>query len=221
MRLDTNFLGGSLTELFAKYDEVILGWLLGVLSAPLVMYCTAFVERRRFKTVLNAELREVRFRLAASTYSLRLHLGQMNRASLEWISAELSAYSAIPERDRLIASLQPLLGLTDAQLAGLANQPRNPLGSKALPRIVIPYLSARLESIGLLCSSEQKELVNLLHYVEVINVKAEELADWNQRTFDVTNNENHVRAAGNADTSIQAIITAAELATASIKNYFS
>lgn len=210
-----------MTELFAKFDEVILGWLLGVLSTPLTMYATDFVERRRFKSVLKEELREVRFRLAVIVYTLRLHLTKMDRASLEWISAELSAYPGNPERDRLISSLRPLLDLTDAQLAALANQSRNPLGTKAVPRIGVPYLSAKLESIGLLCSSKQKELVNLLHYVEVMNVKAEELAGWNQRTFEVTNNENHALAAGNADTSIQAIITAAERASACIKGYLS
>ena len=206
---------------FLKFDEVILGWLLGVLSTPLVMYFTAIVERRRFENVLKEELREVRFRLAASIYSLRSHLGQIDRPALEWIAAELNAYPEEPVRDRLLAGIRQMLQLTDAQLAALATQPRNPLGTKAVPKVAIPYLSAKVESVGLLCSDKQKELVNLLHYVEVINIKVEELAGWNRVTFEVTNDENHTLASGNADVSIQAIITAAERASACIKNYLS
>lgn len=64
---------------------VVVGWLLGVLSTPLVMYFKAIVERRRFKDVLKDELREVRYRLVASIYVLRQHLSQVDRAKLEWL----------------------------------------------------------------------------------------------------------------------------------------
>lgn len=207
-------------EWFAKFDEVIMGWLFGVLSTPLVMYLTAIVERRRFQAVLNEELREVRFRLAAIIYPLKSHLGQLDRASLEWVVAEMSAYPTGPERDRMLEGVRQHLGLSDAQLAALAARPRNPLGTKAVPRVIVPYLSNKLDAIGLLCADKQKELVNLLHYVEVINVKSAELADWNTRTFEVTNEENHALASQNADGSIQAIITSAERAVGCIKNFF-
>ncbi len=65
-----------------KFDEVILGWLLGILSTPIVMYCSAIVERRRFKSVLKEELREVRFRLVTLIYILRDHLGHLSRLGI-------------------------------------------------------------------------------------------------------------------------------------------
>jgi hypothetical protein len=200
---------------------VVLGWLLGVLSTPLVMYCQAIVERRRFKDVLKEELREVRFRLAVSVHVLKSHLGKIDRASLEKTAAEMEIYTETPERNRMLAAIREMLALNDVQLAAaLATQPRNPLGTKTAPRVVVPYLSAKMDSIGLLCPKKQKELVNLIHYVEAINFKAIELSDWNSLTFEVTNNENHALAAGNADVSIQAIADAAERAVACIKNYF-
>jgi hypothetical protein len=133
-------------EWLAKFDGIILGWLLGVLSTPLVMYSTAIVERRRFQAVLKEELREVRFRLVASVFVLRSHLGKMDRTSLEWIAGELNAYTEGSERTFLLESTRRLLDLTDTQLAALATLPRNPLGTKSFPRVVVPYLSAKLES---------------------------------------------------------------------------
>lgn len=201
--------------------SVILGWLLGVLSTPLVMYLTATVERRRFKNVLQEELRETRFRLTALIFSLRNHLGTIDRSTLQWIVSELESYPQRPERDKLLEGTQRLNELTDAQLTALATRPRDPLGTKAVSKVVTPYLSAKLDSIGLLCADKQKDLVNLLHYVEVINLKATEMADWDRRTFEVTNDDNHALAAGNSESSMKAIITAAERAAACIKNYLS
>lgn len=201
--------------------EVILGWILGVLSTPLVMYCTSEVERRRFKNVLIEELREVRFRLIASIYLLRTHLGSVDRSSLQWMTEELNAYKDKSEQEKLISGINGLLQLSDVQLVALANHGRNPLNSKSFPRVVLPYLSSKVDSVSLLKSNKQKELINLLHYVEVINVKGEELAYWNQHTFVATSNANHTLASGNADTSMQAIIQSAEKAVGCIKNYLS
>jgi hypothetical protein len=221
MRLDTSFSGDvEMCEFPVKFDEVILGWLLGVVSTPLVMFVTGFVQRRRFEGVLNEELREVRFRLVSSIWLLRNHMGKMDRTFLEWTVGELSAYPEGPEQNRLLEGTHRLLELADAQLAAFAARRKDPLRTKSFPRVVVPYLSSNLESVGLLCSSKQKELVNLLHYVEVINAKAEDLAEWTRRTFEVTNNENHTLASENADSSVEAIIAAAERSVACIKNYF-
>lgn len=158
-------------------NDVVLGWLLGVLSTPLTLYFTGAVEKRRFACALREELSEVRYRLAALIYSLRNHMGLMDRTALEWQHAELMAYPQGEERDRLLQGIRRLIDLTDAQLAALAQNSRDPLGSKALPKIITPYLSAKLDTIGLLSAKKQKELVNFLHYIEVINLKVVEMAE--------------------------------------------
>lgn len=200
---------------------VVVGWFLGVFSTPLVMYFTGIVERRRFKDVLKEELREVRFRLALSVYQLRMHLRKIDRPFLEWMVIEMNAYSDDPLRNSTLVGVRAALNLTDAELITFNSQPRDPLGTKSFPRVVLPYLSSKMDSVGLLCSGKQKELVNFMHYVEVINVKSAELAEWNVLSFQVESNENHVRASGNADVSIQAIAASAEKAVACIRNYFS
>ncbi len=200
---------------------VVIGWLLGILSTPLAMYFSGIVERRRFEDVLKEELREVRFRLALSVYQLRMHLRKIDRSFLEWMVAEMNAYSDDPVRNSTLVGVRSMLRFSDADLLASNSEPLNPLGTKSFPKVVLPYLSSKTDAIALLCSAKQKELVNLLHYVETINVKSAELTDWNVLSFQVDSNENHARASGNADGSIQAISDAAEKSIGCIKNYFS
>jgi len=199
---------------------VIIGWLLGILSTPLVIYISGEVERRRFKDVLKEELREVRFRLALSAYQLRLHLRKIDRSFLEWMVVEMNAYTNDPLRNSTLEVVRSMLRLSNEDLLAINSELRNPVGTKSFPKVILPYLSSKTEAIALLCSAQQKELVNLLHYVETINVKSTELAEWNVVSFQIDNNENHARASRNADGSIQAISDAAEKSIACIKNYF-
>lgn len=203
------------TEILA----IIIGWLLGILSTPLAMYFVGVVERRRFKDVLNEELREVRFRLALAVYQLRVHLKKIDRPFLGWMIVEMNAYSNDPVRNSTLEGVRATQNLTDAELTAFNLRPCDPLGTKSFPRIVLPYLSSKMDSVGLLCSSKQKELVNLMHYVEVINVKSAELAEWNMLSFQIGDHENHARVSRNADISIQAIAASAEKAIACIRNY--
>ena len=200
---------------------VIIGWLLGILSTPLVIYFSGLVERKRFKDVLNEELREVRFRLALSVYQLRLHLSKIDRPFLEWMALEMGVYSEDPVRISTLKVVQSMLDHSDTDLLAINSENRKLLVTKSFPKVILPYLSSKIDSIALLPSAKQKELVNLLHYVETINVKSSELDEWNFLSFQVDDNENHKRASENAECSIQAITNTCEKSIECIKNYFS
>lgn len=204
-----------------KFDEIILGWLLGLLGTPLVMYLNAVVDRRRFNDALVEELREVRFRLVSMVYVLRSHLDALDKSKLKWIISEIELYPSGTERDNILKLVKSLDALNDAELNSYILANKKPNHTKATTSISIPYLNSRLEMIGLLSSSKQRSLVNLLHYINIINTKSDEIRDWNRLTFEVENDANHSRACGNAEESMAAIVSSAERAIKCISNYCS
>lgn len=96
---------------------VVVGWILGVLSTPLVMYFNAFVERRRFQDVLKEELREVRFRLVISIYLLKKHLGKIDRKFLDWVATETTLFPEGVERNQLLEIISHFFQPNSNQLA--------------------------------------------------------------------------------------------------------
>ncbi len=201
-----------------KFLDVILGWFLGLASTPIVMYFTAIVERRRFRAVLNEELRETRKRLVGFVFLLRSHLGRIDRIFLRWFEQEVQLFGPGAERSSSLEFISASLKMTDADLS-LKNQKSGTHVTKSVPSVRIPYLSSNLDKIGLLGGTEQKNLDNLLQYIEILNSKVSELSEWNAKTFDVQTAENHDLASGNAEKSITAILSAAERAIECIKEY--
>jgi hypothetical protein len=202
-----------------KFEDVVLGWLLGILGTPIVMYFSAMVDRRRFEDTLREELRELRFRLTAMVYLLRKYLGTLDKKNLDWIAAEFKIYPSGPERDGMLKLVEELGKLSDSQIKEYVLSDKNIQKTKAIPRVSVPYLSSRLEILGLLDGKKQRNLVNLLHYLEVINIKSDEVREWNVLSFEVSNDKNHDLASDNAKLAMEAIVISAERAVGCSSNY--
>jgi hypothetical protein len=207
---------GSISE-----NQLIVGWVMGILSAPLGTWLHSFLERRRFIAAASVELRELRYRLAALQFILVCPLGKMDRLFLMWCKIEIEAYRRTPEQERLIETIDHILNRTDDEIAAAnrAGQANGERITKSIPEVIIPYLNSQAKMIGLLSTGRQEALVNLLHQVEVINSKNREMHSWNQATFEMGNPQNHANAVQNSQMCMSAIYTAAHQASDWIRKF--
>lgn len=204
----------------SELNGVILGWVLGLLSAPLTLYLTGVVEGRRFRAVLAVELSELRYQLVGILYVLKEHLGELDRATIELLIEELQLYPSGIERDRILKKVQAMISCSDEQLAAAAALKQDQVQkTKAMSPLSVQYLVANIPALALLNETNQRAVVSLLRNLEVINSKIADVTEWDRQSFSPSSPENYDLLVGNSKAGMKAISVAARRALDSIRGY--
>ncbi len=200
---------------FGQFNGVFLGWFLGLLGTPAVMYLSSIVDRRRFEAAVRTEIVELGARLAGLIFLVRSSAGTLERAHVEELLADFKSQ----ESDQIPVNLKRLSLLSDDDFRAAICQLQDPRRSKVIPNMSAPYLAANLNLVSLLSASKQKNLINLLHHLDALNSKSQDLATWVLKTHEVLTPSAYDLVQQNVLLSTNAIVSSAEMALVRIRSF--
>jgi hypothetical protein len=182
---------------------ILIGWLLGLLSPPIVEW----IQRRRRRAELvksfQIELEGLRLSLASVTYSLGSRRGDVDRELLEVIEPILRSDTTFPEALGMADAVRLLMELSDEQLASHAIASSAGASQLGLKRITVPFLSSQLSSLYLFSPEFQRIALKIYSRLAIINEEIDIVAFNLKKTFDALSVENHAIVIGNLNQSYQ------------------
>jgi hypothetical protein len=204
-------------ELIAVVVGVVLGWLLGLVSEPIIAAINRPRERRELAGAIREELADVRDRAVVTAFHLRRKHGTFRRPQMEWTAQQLE-HSANDDARQIAETLTNELGLTDEQLERLnhvfrANtaQAAAATVSTLVPLLETPFFDAQIHRLGVFSQAAQQALLRARVEVRIFNEVAQDARRFTALTFDsALTPENHTRVIGNLRSTEEKIALRAE-----------
>ena len=105
--------------------NVILGWLLGLLSIIIIDLNRDRRQKREIEKGIRIELLEIKQRIVGSVYLIASQRGKYDRDLLKWIDENYTDYIGTYVTDNTKKTLKDLIQMSDEELELLS---KNPLG---------------------------------------------------------------------------------------------
>ena len=104
---------------------VILGWLLGLLSQPIVSRIERHYKREDFRKAIFSELKTLGTRLAATCYQIQSHLGMRDKEALRWVKSVYEKHKTDCPKG-VIEAIDKVLQASNEQFSAVADFTKAP-----------------------------------------------------------------------------------------------
>lgn len=182
---------------------VVVGWLLGILSTPIVEWLKERRLRKQLRLGILTELSEVRVRLAMSVFTVSNRFGEVDGKLLDWFSAAIVEYQGMHPTPEIKKILDKHGTLTDEQLKQLY------AATNTIPsfkKVRLPYLDSKIGALSLLEEPTQAILFEIRTKVDIVNEIIEDIQFYHKLTFDSSIVEsNHEKVSGNLNDAIRQV----------------
>lgn len=162
---------------------ILLGWLLGLLSPPIVELIQRRYRRSHLRGSLFIELEGLRLTLAANVYNIAANNRAVNRELVELVEPILRSDKVFPESKKAADELSSLMQFTDEQIASIMAS-KKPPGPISLKKIAVPFLTSQLSSLYLFSPEFQRIALKICSRLAIINEEIEVAAFNYKKTFD-------------------------------------
>ncbi len=154
---------------------LLVGWALGILSAPITDTIRRRSAKLRLTRVLVTELRSLQDALAGVVIQVSRRRGALTRALLEALLTTLKSSGQVVAEGRAMRTIQGLLEMGDQALAvGPAPDPAPDRRLLALKTDGLPFLESHVYRLDLYSHETQRLLVEIRAGLENYNECAEE-----------------------------------------------
>lgn len=168
-----------LKALLLNHEQLLLGWLLGMLSPAI----TEEVRRRRrldrLQRAMALELHELQYQMAMKSFLLRQRKGRLDDDFLRWFDRTIKAYRGDELREPFLALVPTLLSLPLQQRGN-----HDPKRGFSLSEANAPLLDIHTVEIALLPVQSQAVLLNISQQLSFFNQQVSHLRSMFDRTFD-------------------------------------
>lgn len=165
------------------YGELILGWLMGMLSPAIV---TAFGRRRRhteLKRVIGVELRELQYTLALVTLRLFRRSKAMTPERLKMLKDVVLAYDGPDEDLEGLVATKQYFSLSEAQQLSIAAQAQETGFNAPRPvKYYLPFIEAHTAELRELSVDLQARITQIIRDLHIFN----DAVDYSTKQFDLT-----------------------------------
>ncbi len=163
---------------------LLLGWALGLASPLIVDGVRRHFATRKIRAALRIELQELRYRLGTVVYLIRVRLGTFDKPTLEWIQSILTSYKGLNPAKEILAAVEKLLTLPEAQINQLAQMEKAQAGrTLSLKKYHAPFLESQLQALSSLDPNIQNRLLEIRVQLFVFNELVEEPRYYKSLTF--------------------------------------
>jgi hypothetical protein len=184
---------------------IVLGWLLGLLSPPIVELIQRRHRRAELRRSLFIELEGLRLILAANVYNIAANNRAVNRELVELVEPILRSDKVFSESNKAADELGSLRQFTDEQIANVMAA-KKPAGALSLKKIAVPFLTSQLSSLYLFSPEFQRIALKICSRLAIINEEIEVAAFNYRKTFDRLPQQDHATVVTNFLQSYQNIL---------------
>lgn len=156
-----------------------VGWVLGVASHLVVDYFKRDAEANRFRDAVKVDINEYGLTMASIYIQVQLSNDRASKEDIEVCKRVLKTYS-IQNVEKHLEVVNALLDIPDDQFQVVSKKMVETRRGKAhnFRSINLSYLSSTPASIGILNSTEQKFLIQLLATIERANSQISDIQQW-------------------------------------------
>jgi hypothetical protein len=173
---------------------ISLGWLLGLLSPAVTKRINRAYDKKEFLKVLDTELNELRYRLAATVYLIESHYGQVDRALLQWLYPIVKRYKGPNPSKNILGNIEAKLNLDDEQIKAFSEQIQAVETGLMLKKHALPILDSYLTLLPALDKVLQNRLVDIKTNLNLLNEEVDEARFYFRLTFNgKLSEENYAR----------------------------
>jgi hypothetical protein len=165
---------------------VILGWLLGILGQRPIIYIQQSFKKPAIKKSIIAELMDLRFSLATTSYLLSSRVGEIDKKYLEWIHPILKSYDGFYADRDFPKRIDRILQKDDKELAAWMEIEKI-AGKKQglmLKNFNVPFLDNNYEQLSMFDLKFQKDIFEVLKQIKNMNEDIDRAWFYFTKTFD-------------------------------------
>lgn len=172
---------------------LLLGWLLGLFGPRIVDHIRSHYDRRHLGVAIRTEALGIQKRLAATSFRLGQSYGDMSRAYLVWLKKKLSDPSQREEPATVVASINTMLLLPEAEyVAAVAQERAKPGSALGLKRFTSSFIDANVLSLNRFPTTYQSLVHEFRNQLDILNQEIEMAMAFHRMTFDSSlNAANH------------------------------
>jgi len=173
-----------------NYLPLIIGWLLGILSAIVVEKIKQRSEKKEIKKGTITELRDSQIHLASVCYVTTFDYGEFNVDFLKWWKPYYTSLINSGDYDYLSRNksmFDKLFDLNETDLSAYKNIVRansNPKSSHIFKAMSTPYIDSKTGSISFFKEEYQSSLFKIKREIDFINNYGEQIWYYFTKTFD-------------------------------------
>jgi hypothetical protein len=194
----------KISDAVEKAMFVFLGWLLALLTTPIVEAIKRAYEVKQMRTGVLAELAELKYRMAIVAYYVAGKFGTRNHEFLKWAKPYIVGYSGPMRSDNVAKAVELQLSLAPEVLDAYLKTQRDEDKGISLKRYPIPYTSSKLDRLAWVSESVRGLLLEINTQIGILDAEADNAQYYFRMTFDEgISPGNRARIAVNLDTAYQ------------------
>lgn len=207
----------------SKYSEILIGWILGLVSGPVLKWLYSKCDKREFIKGLRTEITETRFQLATILHSVAHSVKMYDKEFLIWLKYELKFYNGIHPSAKLVQGLDALLTIDENNLAKVQEfiSATSSNKGKSIPLLETLYLDSKMDKIATLTERQQALILNIKKCLNIVNSKITEAAQWEKMTFEVTTGQNYDAVVENSKSCLESMFYSSKEAICSMHEFLS
>ena len=164
------------------------GWLLGLMTNPVVSALKKKKQRKEVLNTLKIELATLQYRLAVMAYSLAEYLRKIDKDFLDWLFPTIESYETKynDEKEGLTNHIKNLLALSEIDLIAhykafdrMVNFPGR---AKMLRKYSVPFMDNVIHQLSILKSEILLQMVEIRAQIELYH---DHIDNW-RHFFDLT-----------------------------------
>jgi hypothetical protein len=166
---------------------LLLGWVLGLIGPLIVDTFKSSRHKREIAAALRVELEDLQYRLAAASYLLISHYGNLDKTFLTW-------FQPIVERQdpngATLTLIKQWMVLDDSTLSQVTAQLRSKKGiGSSLKVYQARFLESQLIEIAKMPVSVQRKIHEFRNQLDLLNQEIPKADSYMSMTFDSSLNE--------------------------------
>ena len=163
---------------------ILLAWLLGIISQPIVSRINKYYKRNDLKKVIFYDLKNLEYRLAANYHKINIHLGNIDKPKLKWIK---TIYEKNIEDcpKMLIEIINKKLQFSESEFDKFTNQSKAKENINLdLKKFSLSFTESILERLSIFDAKFQKDILDIRDHNNILNEEIENAKFYFRLTFD-------------------------------------
>jgi len=169
---------------------LLVGWLLGLLSPPLVDRIQRKYKQAEVRSAILNELRELQFTMMAFAFGVRTRMGKVDSEFLQWMTPIYERYRGSEEDKELVSRFQQLKALPPEQLRAVQAPLVSSFRGLSLKTYSVPYIEAQYASLSLFKPAFQQRVLQVKAKLAAFNEEVAFLMRQFELTFSTLSSEN-------------------------------
>lgn len=177
----------DILHFIGTHVELVVGWLLGVISPLSIILLNRWTDKRRFLGGVSAELAKIRSDIVARLWIIATMRGEINKTFIHWYENQLQYIHEDDIRHAVKSIVQNLSQRPESHwdlfLREHMNTPDMYIAHRKLQCILIDHIISTTTSFR---HNRTVHLLDILEQINLYNNSVEEHAKFSDMTFDST-----------------------------------